>query len=241
MPTDNIKKQNDIEQINKLVLLGRLSGGLAHELRNPLAGISATIQVLESKFEPGSHLREYTQTALGEISRINRIMESIVSLSNTTETIPQMCDIENLLKDIISLVFERTRKRNITINTSFGHSEKSVVLDTNMMKRALLDLMFNAIDAMPGGGTINIRTQISEYDKKNMFEIVFEDTGPQLKEEDFKSLFDPFNMNLTRGIGIGLTIAKQIVDAHNGQIKAENIDPEGMAFSVQIPLEKQEV
>ena len=233
------KDQVEIDKIDNLVLLGRLSAGLAHELRNPLAGISATIQVLASKFDAESYLHEYTRTALNEVERINRIMDSLVAFSNPSATIPQPCSINGLLEEILHLIFERSRKRGVTMQTEFTVESDEVLLDSGKMKRALLDVLFNMLDAMPGGGELKIKTMICSENGRKVCVIEFSDTGPQLQQSDMTALFEPFNLKLTRGIGIGLAVAKNIILAHGGEITAENGKNQGMLFRVSIPADQE--
>ncbi len=220
-------------QSEKLVEVGRLSAGIAHEVNNPLAVISYGAQLLQREESLPPFQRELVDRIESEVERLKTLTGGLLSFSRARETVKRKMKIDDVLRDVLRLVrFELTRHA-ITLRESYG-DPPAVQGDPNKLKQVFINLIMNASHAMKEGGTLSVSTANAEGGGG---EVVITDTGPGIPEAVRKQIFDPFFTTKKdgEGTGLGLYICKNIIDEHEGRIVLTTAPGAGTAFRIILP------
>jgi len=230
--TVNIQEMEKyVKHVDKLAMIGQLSAGIAHEIRNPLAGISTTAQVLRGKLDDSQ--REFIDVILNEISRLDNIVRELLDFARPVKTYLQSCNVNEIIEKVLVLVTAQFRKIKIKIERDYLKSEASIITaDSEQLMQAFLNIILNAVAAMPEGGKLLIKTILV---KNNTLQIQFSDTGCGIAKEKIENLFKPFFTTKVQGMGLGLTVTKRIIEQHKGMIKVESQEGAGTTFFVELP------
>lgn len=226
------QSQHAVLRAEQLAAVGQLAAGLAHEIRNPLMSMKILVQTaLEEK--NGTGLDETAMCILEEeIDRLNKLLQSFLDFSRPPRVEKQSVDLVELIRQQIVLISPRADKQRVEVAFS-GLDERLLVnIDPGQIRQLLGNLMINALEAMPGGGKLEIGLsgrQESEY------QLTIKDTGCGLPEHLQKTLFDPFVSTKETGTGLGLAICKRIVEAHGGTIQALSLARGGAEFTICLP------
>jgi signal transduction histidine kinase len=224
------KAQEQILESERLAAIGKVASMVGHDLRNPLTGISNAVYYLKKNL--GSNMNEKTKEMLEIIEKSIKHSNDIISdlLDYSREIWLDLT--ENSPKSIIaeSLLFVKVPE-NIRVSDA-SQSEPRMMVDAEKMKRVCVNIIRNAIDAMPNGGTLTITSK--ESDDKS--EIVFADTGVGMSKEVLEKLWTPFLTTKAQGMGLGLPICKRIVEAHGGKISVESMADKGTTFTISVPI-----
>ncbi len=231
---ENTEKQ--IFQMQKLVSLGRLSAGIAHELNNPLTGILTYSSLLLEKLEKTEH-GEDLQVILRETRRCMSIVQEILNLSRESKLEKVEADLHRVIDETLRLLEGNHQFASIRFDRDYDSSLPSLMIDINQFKSVISNLVINAVDAMPEGGTIRISTLY--YRKKDEVELKISDQGVGISEADQERIFDPFftTKEVGKGTGLGLAVTWGVVKNHNGTIDIESSTDKGTTFSIRIPRE----
>lgn len=250
--TEKRKMEEQLLQASKLASLGKLTAGISHEIGNPLASISSLIQELTSlrigtlisgrqdvediASQPESEaafIEESLTTINGHIERIAKIVRSLGDFARTSSREKIMTPLGEILDRTISLVRYDKRFRNIELSPEIGPLPL-VRVNPDQIQQVFLNLMLNAIDAMPEGG----RLTISMHQVENMIVMKFSDTGAGIDETVIDRIFDPFftTKPLGKGTGLGLSICYGIIKEHGGTISVSSTRGSGTTFTIRIPL-----
>lgn len=232
---DEIKRtQQELIYTEKLAALGRFSAGIAHEIRNPLANISASAQFCMSKFEVDKNMKKHFDVILRNTETANRIIKELLDFTSPRETVLVQGDITVLLNKICEMVKPRCAKHNVQLVKSVAGGIPGFPLNDKKLEEAFMNFLSNAIEAMPEGGTLTVNTM---YDKpKNSLFVKFTDTGYGIKKEDMDKIFEPFFTTKDDGTGLGLSLAYHIVNAHGGDISIESTYGKGTTINVRFPV-----
>jgi signal transduction histidine kinase/putative methionine-R-sulfoxide reductase with GAF domain len=216
----------------KLAALGQLAAGIAHEIRNPLTSINILIHSLQESASEKNFRAEDLSVIAEEIERINLIVDQFLRFARPAP--PQFCEAElvPVIKETIHLLRPQAERQAISIQESF-HPLPRVIMDREQMKQVVLNLLINAVQAMPEGGELKIAGQVSGNEQ--WVQLSVGDSGPGIPPEVMKKLFDPFFSTKETGVGLGLSIAHRIVDQHRGRIEVESRVGEGTVFTVWLP------
>lgn len=221
------------KDLNKISMLSRFSASIAHEIRNPLAGISATAQVLATKFDVDDRKQKFISVILEEIDRINRIIKELISFARPSKSCFLKSNVNKIAEGALDLLYKKIQKQGIDVVREYDRDMSDIICDESQIKQAIINIMLNSINAMPDGGLLTVSTEKAGND--NMIKIVISDTGTGIPEDVLNELFTPFISTKTQGLGLGLTITKSIVKTHNGKIKASNLPEKGAVVTVLIP------
>lgn len=226
-------------QADKLVLLGQLSAGVAHEIRNPLAAVNLNIQMLKRKVSDEDPLFNYVQTAMQGVERITKIVE--VTLNFSRPNIPDIkpLNLNNTIQSSLELTRTALKRKEITLDINFEEKLPVVPADFKQMQQVFINLITNAADAIQSKGIININTYVEQSTKKNEGEYVvgeISDNGIGMTPEDMKKIFNPFFTRKPEGTGLGLPITQRILHNHNGIIDVESEIGKGTKFYVKLPI-----
>lgn len=219
----------------RLIILGHLSSVLAHEIRNPLAGISAATQMLDGKMEGTDSRKKYIGMILKEIDRVNDIVKNLLDFSREGRAYMMQASVRGLIEGALDQFAEPFERAGIRVETHHDERLPFVVCDSEHMGRVFRNLIANAVDAMPDGGTLTIRTAFDAIARDVTVSIGDTGVGPQV--EDLVELFSPLYTTKTKGSGLGLPVALNFVEEHGGTITAQRGTPRGLTMLVRWPVE----
>ena len=228
--------QADVERGERLSALGNLAAVVGHEVRNPLNAISMGLQRLRGEWKPGESAAEYARMVelmQGEVRRLNTIVEEFLSLARPLAVKPEPLKPGDLIGDVVALVEPDAESRGIGLSVKVPDDLPVASLDRDQLKQALLNLVTNAFDAMPGGGTLTIAAAAH----RDSITLTVEDTGAGIPPDLLPKLFEPYVTTKVKGMGLGLPIARRIVEAHGGSIRVESAPGKGSCFTITLPLE----
>jgi PAS domain S-box-containing protein len=231
--------QEHLLQSEKLAAMGRLTSQIAHELNNPLYGIMNTLELLKTEVPPESKRRKILEMALSETVRLTDLLKKMLSFSKPDDEAKQPVDINVIIDEILLLVRKQLQENSIRISASLERDLEKVYASKNQLRQVFLNMISNARDAMPEGGTLTIKTMSSR--DNILIEII--DTGIGIREEHMDKIFDAFftTKEATKGVGLGLSVCYGFIEEHGGDINVLSKKGEGTTFTIILPkyLEKQ--
>jgi signal transduction histidine kinase len=226
--------QDRIHQSEKLALLGELAMGVAHEVRNPLGAIKTCGQFLEEKFGPGDKRTKFTQLIIRESERLDQLVSRLLNFARPAELSLQYEDINELLDNAITLAILKVNGPRISVHKRFTDSLPQLFVDAKRLSQAFLNVLLNAIDAMPDKGSLTISTSVEKEQQRVAVTIM--DTGEGIPQESIDKIFYPYFTTRSRGTGLGLAIVQQIIVEHNGTIDVKSRVGEGTAIIITLPI-----
>lgn len=219
---------------DKLTGLGELVAGVAHEVRNPLGVIKASVQMIDQELEESckSKATELTRIMAQEIDRLDAVVRALLDFGRPSESQFKPVDPAQVINEVLLLTQHFARQQQVSVNKRYPDRLPEIQADPDQFKQVFVNLISNAIQAMPDGGELTLATTTRD----NYLEISVTDTGAGIPEEEQARIFDPFHTTRADGTGLGLSIVHRIVDAHKGYITLESRTGEGSAFTVGLPL-----
>jgi len=225
------KMEIEIKHKEKWAAIGELSANIAHEIRNPLAALKGSIEMLRENKVAGEYKERLTKIALEEMERLNKIISDFLTYSSPRALEFGMLDINRVLDDTLELLKNTTPVRNDIIIRKNLSGELSVNGDHQKLRQVFWNLGMNAIEAMPSGGELLVSAQRGD----NVVEVIFQDTGIGISQENMSKIFYPFFTTKEEGTGLGLAIAYRIIEEHKGKISVASNLGEGTVIKVVIP------
>ncbi len=246
------------KRIDRLASLGELAAGVAHEIRNPLAGIGTSAQVLRSRLAGDDERVKFADVILDEVGRLEKIIENLLMFARPKQ--PQLVkhDLRESVERALNLVSEQVEKQGVKVQRTYSERLPSVYVDPGQMSQVLLNLVLNAIQAMPLGGKLTVelgpaRKKVTltggrrKTDQKgaagtryaDFVRLAVSDTGAGISKEHLAKLFTPFFTTKSNGTGLGLSISRAILREHGGGISISSVQGEGTKVFVDIPVEKR--
>jgi len=225
----------------QIVVLGELAGGLAHEMKNPLAGIKTSMEVLAADHSLSEENRDVLMKVIEQIRRIELLLKSLLNFARPPKPQFMLVDVNDVLDATISLVqrhplFTSNDSKPITIMKDFDSRLPATIADPLQLQQVFMNLLLNAADAMPNGGTITART--SHTAPSQFVHITISDTGKGIDRRVIEKIFLPFFTTKPKGTGLGLAITKRLVEQHGGNIRVEINRGGGASFTVALPLKR---
>jgi PAS domain S-box-containing protein len=214
----------------KFAFTGRIATSIAHEIRNPLANVAMSVRQLKKILKLEDPKRRHMEIIERNIDRVNYLITELLNCARPAKLNPQAHDIHKVLESILESI--KLKAGKIKVNKKFTVENSILNIDKEQMERALLNLVLNAIEAMPKGGNLTIITELN----KNFFLIRIQDTGKGIPEKDIIRIFDPFFSTKPGGVGLGLTICYSIIVSHGGTIEVESKPKKGSIFTVSLPF-----
>jgi PAS domain S-box-containing protein len=238
--TNVYRIQEEILRMDRLVSLGKLASGIAHELRNPLAGIKTTAQALGEEMSGDDSRREYLHRITKEIDRLNDLLKTFFSFAKPQNLNLVHCHIKDIINEIIPFLIKEIADKGIRFIEAYHPQLSKIKVDKTQMHQVFLNLFLNAIQAMPNGGELKIEahpmisTSLEGF-KQNFVKVVISDTGKGIPPHIVHRIFDPFFTTKSKGVGLGLSITYQIIKKHGGTIKVESQWERGTSFVINLP------
>jgi signal transduction histidine kinase len=235
--TSEMALRSELLQHERKSMIVKMSAQVAHEIRNPLGSLTLNIDLLDDVIScweapDAREAKELIATIKTEIESLHKVLREYLECTRfpSIETVRQ--DVNAVIEDLFSFLEEEFRRRKILFKTTFAYSLPPAALDPDQIRRAFLNLARNAIEAMPGGGTIEVSTHLAPP----WIEVTFADTGPGIAEDQIERIFTPFFTTKSGGTGLGLSITQHIIAEHKGEISCESIPGHGARFIVRLPV-----
>lgn len=218
-----------LHRAERLSAMGRLAAGVAHEIRNPLNAMGMACQRLQK-----DNLNQLSKVIRDEIRRLNQIVEEFISFSRCGNPVLKEYDITSLLRQMALLVEEEASSRGIALRTDWPDAPLMIWMDADKVRQALLNIVKNAMESIPGQGTITIALV---QEGRRWVAIRISDTGTGLSPKEMEQIFDPDYTTKEKGLGLGLALAHEIIEGHGGEIRVKSEPGRGTLFEVVLPVE----
>lgn len=229
--------EDKVRRADKLTALANMAAGMAHEIKNPLSSMKVLSQLLPLKFNDEQFRNKLMEIFPREINRIDRIVENLLSFARATAPNYEKLDLKAMLEESVNYFTPKALESEVKIETHYADLPQ-IEMDKTQMSQVFSNLMLNAIQAMPNGGTLKVETLPGKKRDDVLRSVVVRiwDTGHGISPENLKKLFDPFFTTKYGGTGLGLTITHSIIDGHKGYIDVESQVGKGTGFSVTLPI-----
>ena len=240
LQTKLVHSQHLLERQEKLVTLGRLAAGIAHEIRNPLTSLKARLYTLEKHLQTVPAARKDTDIISAEISRLESIVQDVLSFARPSDPKLETIAADTLLRDVQGLMSPNLERRGVQLVVE-SNTELHIRADSGHLKQVLINLVRNGAEAIDGTGTVTLRSRAARAPvaggETEAVILEVSDTGKGIPPEVEKRLFDPFFSTKQTGTGLGLPIAARIVERHGGTLQYQTRPGHGTTFGVVLPRE----
>lgn len=233
-----------LQYSNKFATLGKIAPTIAHEIRNPLAAIKMLVYSIREQSGISEEIKQDLEIISKEIDRMESFTKDFLRFAKPSEPVFSLINPVDSLTEVIQLLKPRLNKGNIQLNLDINKVKILLHADSAQLKQVYMNIILNAVEVMPSGGTISIecrtvngsQTEVMNS-SRDFFEIDFGDSGPGIPEAIMKTLFEPFIRGSDKGVGIGLSISQSVANSHGGWISAFNKrEGKGAVFSLYLPL-----
>ncbi|HEY4492760.1 MAG TPA: ATP-binding protein, partial [Acidobacteriota bacterium] len=233
--TDTRKMERQLRLQERMVAIGTMAAGIAHEIRNPLAAIRGSVQMLKNDLQLSDEQQQLMEIVLTESMRLDQTIQNFLNYAKPKELKKEKADLKRIVTDMLSFIQKGPdygERHKIVFSNS--HEDFQHDIDSNQMKQVIWNLSINALRAMPDGGTLRV---MLERDLKGNVFLSFHDEGKGIEPDRLDSIFDPFQNSTTGGSGLGMAIVYRIIQDHNGQISIDSHPGRGTTITISLPLE----
>jgi len=230
--------EKELESAEKLATVGEMAARLAHDVRNPLTGIANSIEIILADMKDSPHM-PILQEIRRQTTRVNEAINNLLKYSRSKEINKKPGNINELVNNMVFFLQSQKQNKGISFYLDVDPNIPEFEFDAEQMENVLMNLCYNAIQAMGNNGLINIKTEIEDGGESIMISI--QDNGPGIPEDIQTEVFKPFYTTRTEGTGLGLAIARDTVRKHNGKIKFESKAGEGTIFYICLPMNLGEI
>lgn len=233
-----IEKEEQLRRAEKLSTLGELAAGIAHEIRNPLASIKGSAEILQDPSTPQAKKEEFVRVMLAEIEKLNRFVVNFLELGQFKRLNRENANLNDIIKDMLGIIDFQLKKKGIALQTNFAELPH-LQLDVAQMEHAILNLLLNAVSAMPKGGALSLTTASEDHAGGGRARIDIVDTGEGIPPEHLRHVYDPFFTTKSEGTGLGLSVVRRVINAHDGDIEIRSEPGKGTRATLMIPVESE--
>jgi len=226
--------QDELIQSAKMAAIGELASGIAHEIRNPLAIMATSAQYLQEKLAPFDPKRDFTKLINKNIETIDVIVKRMLDLAGPARLEFQSININRLLDETRRLIRGKASKQRVKIIKQYHRRLPRITVDERRLGEVFLNLMMNALQAMPEGGWLRISTGF--HQEENVISIQFRDNGEGIPADYQRQIFNPFFTSRKKGVGLGLSLSQRTINDHHGIIKVHSQVGKGTTFTIKLPI-----
>ena len=226
------QSQMQVVQTEKLAATGRLAASLAHEINNPLQAIHNSLQLMLSFQLEADEQQEYLQIADEEIERLMNLVASVLDFARPPQREMRATNLNDVVNRVLALAGKYLQHRRVAVKRTLSSGLPSIVVSPDELEQVFINLVLNAVDAMPEGGTLHVA---SWQARDGRLAVAFSDTGHGIAPEDLKRVFEPFFSTREDGTGLGLTVSHSVIERHGGEIVVESTLGQGTTFTVWLP------
>ncbi len=238
--TEAKRSEEWMRRMDRLTSLGQLSAGIAHEIRNPLASINFNVQFLARQLNPDEKTNKIIEDTLTGVERIKGLVKGMLDFCRPAPPILKSESINRAIEDAVSLLDSQFRKHDIRVELSLAPEAPDVVFDNQQIHQVFVNILLNAMQAMPQGGTVRVESRVEQDAKKprRQLSVSFSDSGVGIAKEDFEKIYDPFFTTKPEGTGLGLSIAHKILEQHHAGIECKSRVGQGTTFTLRFPIDE---
>ncbi len=231
-----IKDLNEeVARHKRLAALGKLSAGIAHEIRNPLSSIRGLAQFVYNSFSKTDERKEDLNTIIQEVDRLNKLVVQVLDFAKLKKPNLTPFSLNDLIRKIVELFKLEIKDKQIKFDLELSPDISQIQADEDQVRQITMNVIINAIQAILRKGEIKIKTESALLKGEPAIKLIIEDSGIGITEEDFSQIFDPFFSTKERGSGLGLSIVYKLVEGHQGEIKVESKEGKGTKFVIFLP------
>jgi two-component system NtrC family sensor kinase len=232
--------QRQIIQSDKLASLGRLAAGVAHEINNPLTGVLTYSSFLLKRVGNDGEMKNDLEVIVRETKRCRDIVKGLLDFARPAPVEKTRVALSKVIEQVLTIMENQLQFKNIRVEKQIGDSLPTIFADHNQMQQVLMNLLVNAVDAIPPqGGEIAIRAHSVRSEGKEYVEVSVHDTGCGIAQENLSKIFEPFYTKGQKGTGLGLAVVWGIIEKHGGTIKVASTVDQGTTFTVRLPVNQQ--
>ena len=231
---ERIRLKEKLSRAEHLSSLGEMVAGISHEIRNPLGIIMSSSELLKKKMAGYDPSNPIPNIIIKESFRLNDIITDFLHFAKPRTPHLASCKIEDIVEKNITFLASQIKEDGCTIDKQYDNNLPEITADSDMLYQAFLNILINAMQAMPQGGKINVQIRSND----NAVEIIFEDQGEGIPEDILEKIWDPFFTTKSKGTGLGLGIVKNIIESHGGSVQISNRSVSGAQVTVKIPVEQ---
>jgi two-component system sensor histidine kinase AtoS len=232
--TERKRTEETLQRAEQIKICGEMAVGMAHEIKNPLAGIKVSIEVLLDELKLVESDREVLVKVISEIKRLELLIKALLNFAKPPKPQFSLVDLNGILETAAGFSLQNSSFSHIKALKDYDDHLPETMADPMQLQQVFMNLILNAAEAMPEGGTLSLKTS---YDKSsNVLQIMISDTGEGITEEMKDKIFQPFFTTKSKGTGLGLAISKRLIEQHGGNIIAESNHPKGTIFRISFPL-----
>lgn len=226
--------KDELIRSEKLAFTGRIAASIAHEIRNPLTNVSMSFQQISKGFKPTHPHIKHIDIVKRNLERVNYLITELLNCARSPKLNLVEFDIHKVIRNVLDNARPKIESQKIEVIRIFTTNPAIIKIDKAYIERVFLNLIINAVEAMPKGGNLSIITEPNgQY-----FVVKIQDTGKGIAEKDIIRIFDPFFSTKAAGVGLGLTICYGIIVSHAGTIEVESKPRKGSIFTVSLPTEQ---
>ena len=224
--------QERLIRSERLAVIGNMAAYVAHEIRNPLVTIGGFARSILRASQQGDQAKQNAEIIVEEVNRLEKILANIMDFSKPVESVKVTSQINELLENTCSLMDPYFKNSRIELTRKFNSMIPGIVIDPTQIKQVFLNLIKNAVESMPGGGSLLLETSLEDEHIK----INITDTGEGMTAEIMQNIFVPFFTTKVDGTGVGLAVSQKIIDDHGGYMKVKSSLQDGTTFSIYLPI-----
>jgi signal transduction histidine kinase len=221
--------ESTLSYSRKLAALGRLSAGIAHEVKNPLNATMIHLELLKMQVAGNAAALDHVATIVSQVRRLDEVVQGFLKFTRPEDLQLQAVDIAQLVRDLMPIVTAEAGKHRVDVRLEFAYDLPRAYADPGMLQQAFLNLALNACQAMPNGGKLRIAGSLTAT---RHIAVTFEDTGVGITPEDLSRIFDLYFTTKEHGSGIGLSLVYRTVQLHDGEIEVQSVPGRGTTFRV---------
>lgn len=227
--------RQEITQSERYKTLTSLTSGIIDEIKNPLTALKGYAHFLDQKANDKEFIKKYRGVKKAEIQKINDLLKHLSDYSNPAPLARKSVHIQNFLEETMNLLKSRFLEHKIELKKEFqAKADLQLKIDVNQLQQALSNIMVNAVEAMPGGGTLTVATEMDE--DEGHYRIMIRDTGGGVAKDNLLKIYDPFFTTKEGHTGLGLAITQGIIENHKGKIQVKSEPAQGSEFTIELPL-----
>lgn len=230
---DKLKLEREIANKEKLASIGQMAATLAHEIKNPLSSIKSITQSLQEQVEDPT-LKQDLDVIVHEVDRLNSSVNQLLQFARSSSQDITDVSLILIMERVIKVLHNECKAQNVQIHHRYNGSLPKVFASSFGLQDVFLNLLLNALQAMPSGGEIEIEYHLTDGDLK----VLISDSGPGIRPDLLSRIFDPFFTTKQKGTGLGLAVVKQKLAEFGADIEVTNLKPHGSQFILHFPLEK---
>jgi hypothetical protein len=237
--TANVKliemHHRELEHADRLAATGEMAAGIAHEIKNPIAGVLGALQVFRGETNLDQTHKDIMDEMMVQLERVNHAVNDLLQYARPTPPMMEKIDVRDILEKTASILSQQAKEKNISINKMYGKESLVVPADKKQIQQAFWNVILNAIQAVDAQGVVTIDAKMDD----NVLLISISDNGKGIPPEQVDQVFKPFFTTKHKGTGLGMTITKRIIEQHQGSLHVKSAVGSGTTVTIRLPKEKE--